>query len=148
MSVMFCGSVWIQFTTLLWMTICLFCRNKVSLKWKTQCLCFTSPQHEWGPHHWHGPCSEPFSANLHFLVRMEAWWTYYLCSSKHFFCILYRIGPYASIQSFLTCLWGFRLFLSHINLYEASFPPSKPYRIQASIPGWEILTIQPTSPSP
>ena len=52
---------------------------------------------------------------------------------KTFFCILYRIGPYASIQSFLTCLWGFRFFLSHINLYEASFPPSKPYRIKASI---------------
>ena len=54
---------------------CLFCRNKVSLKWKIQCLCFTSPQHGWGPHHWHGPCSEPFSANSHFWVCMEAWWT-------------------------------------------------------------------------
>ena len=34
---------------------------------------------------------------------------------KTFFCILHRIGPYASIQSFLTCLWGFRFFC-HISI--------------------------------
>ena len=116
MSVMFCGSVWIQFTTLLWMTICLFCRNKASLKWKTQCLCFTSPRHGWGPHHWHGPCSEPFSAISHFWIYpyMQCVWQHdehnSLCSSQHHHNP-YRIRPYASIQS----LWGFHLFC-HISI--------------------------------
>ena len=98
------------------MTFCLFCRNKVSLKWKIQCLCFTSPQHGWGPHHWHGPCSEPFSAISHFWIYpyMQCVWQHdehnSLCSSQHHHNP-YRIRPYASIQS----LWGFHLFC-HISI--------------------------------
>ena len=89
---------------------CLFCRNKVSLKWKIQCLCFTSPQHGWGPHHWHGPCSEPFSANLHFWVwKHNGHWTYSLCSSKHFLHPL-PDRTLCFYTEFLTNLWGFRLF--------------------------------------